>query len=341
MKRILVLLLFVALPLTAGERVLLVASNDAFDLGELAQAHALFTFNDFAVDIATPSGGEARPKEYDDDSAVIETFLREHRGKLARTVAIAEVDTTRYAALFLVGGSGAMFEFPSHAALRQQLAAMADRGAVIGAVCHGPAALRDVTLADGRALVAGRRISAFTDEEEARFGGKVASTYPFALEQALRERGALFEEGPLMLVQVSRDGLLVTGQNPFSTPRAVDEVVRALGRTPKPRRIEREEATMLLIAELLRDAAARAKLDAAPGDYDPKLLAMYGAMLADGATDDAELRRAVLLLDAAARHIDHPKVKSALDRARVRLGEREKNNHEPAEAARPADRRPE
>jgi hypothetical protein len=55
MKNILCILLF-SLPLFADEppRILLVASNDAFDMGELAQAHQLFEHNDFAVDIATP-----------------------------------------------------------------------------------------------------------------------------------------------------------------------------------------------------------------------------------------------------------------------------------------------
>lgn len=308
-------------------RVLLVASNNDFDLGELATAHAIFESNGLAVDIATPSGGVATPKKYDDDAP---QFAKE---KLVSTLTIADVDTSRYAAMFLVGGSGAMHEFPSHAALQKQIATMADRGAAIGAVCHGPAALRDVQLANGKYLVDGKRVSAFTEEEEVRFGGETAKAYPFVLERVLRERGAIFEEAPLMLVQVSRDGFLVTGQNPFSTASAAEEVLRALGRTPVARTPARDEATMLLIAEMLADASAARKLDANPGQYDAKLLATYGSLLLD-----SNPRNALTLLEAASRHVKHPKVESALARAHQLL---QKNNDDSSEAARPADRRPE
>jgi putative intracellular protease/amidase len=320
--------LVLSLLLTIPSRILLVASNDAFDLGELATAHAIFESNGFAVDIATPSGGAAKPKAYDDDAPPFAA-----KEKLVNTLTVADVDSSQYAAMFLVGGSGAMHEFPSHAALQKQIATMADRGAVIGAVCHGPAALRDVKLANGRHLVDGKRVSAFTEEEEARFGGETAKAYPFVLEQALRARGAIFEEAPLMLVQVSRDGMLVTGQNPFSTARAAEEVLRALGITPRPRTPARDEATMLLIAEMLADPNARQKLDAAPDRYDAKLLATYGSLLLD-----SDVRGAVTLLEAASRHVKHPKVESALARAHQLL---RKNNDDPSEAARPADRRPE
>jgi putative intracellular protease/amidase len=341
MKFFLSLLLFVAFPLAASDRILLVASNNDFDLEELAQAHAIFMGNRFAVDVATPEGGQAQPKKYDERSPVIATFLSEHQGKLETTLAVGEVDTTRYAAMFIVGGSGAMFELPSHRALQRQIGAMADRGAVIGAVCHGPAALLDVVLANGRPLLAGRRVSGFTDEEEARFGGKVAATYPFSLEKELGARGAAIEKAPPMLVQVVRDGLLVTGQNPFSTSRSADEVIRALGRTPLPRSPDSVEATVLLIAELLREGDARQKLDANPAGYDPKLIATYGAMLAAGEAEpsDEDLRRGLLLLEVASRHFSHPRVESALERAHLRLAERKKSDHDPAKAAPPADRR--
>jgi putative intracellular protease/amidase len=268
----------------------------------------------------------------------IASFLTANRQKLAGTLAIADVDVTRYAAMFLVGGSGAMFEFPSHVPLQMHIAAMAERGAVISAVCHGPAALRDVKLADGTYLIAGKRISAFTEEEEALFGAETAKTYPFVLEQALRARGAIFDEEPVMLVNVSRDGLLVTGQNPFSTPHTIDEVIRALGRIPKPREPDRNEATLLLIAEIRNDASSEAKLHAAPQRYNVKLLGMYGARLADSA-NDGELRHAVTLMKAASRHVTHPKLQSALDRASLRLRDCEINDDGDGKAARVTDRR--
>jgi putative intracellular protease/amidase len=343
MKIILVLALLSSFPLAASEpsRVLLVAANKGFDMGELAQAHQLFRHNGLLVDIATPAGGAAEPKEYEPDAEAVTAFLEDHADALLHTIAVADVDDARYAAIFIVGGSGAMHEFPSHAALKTLIARMANRGAVIGAVCHGPAALRDVILATGRYLVDGKRVSAFTEEEEAIFGGKTAASYPFVLERALKERGARFEEAPVMLVHVSRDGLLVTGQNPFSTEKAVDEVLRALGLTPKPRRPDRIETTLLLIADILRDADAQKQLDVSPQDYDFRVLGRYGALLADSKSD-GELRAGVTLMEAAVKHISNPKLQAALERAHLRLAENAKQNddaHSPT--ATPADRRPE
>ena len=43
---------------------------------------------------------------------------------------------------------------------------MFEAGKVVSAVCHGPCALVNVTLADGSALCAGKAVAAFSNEEE-------------------------------------------------------------------------------------------------------------------------------------------------------------------------------
>lgn len=319
------------------QRVLLVVANSApdgdrksgYDLGELAQAHEIFEQNGFALDIATPAGGKAHPENHATDRPYVAALLANSQSmdQLERSAAVAAVNPSRYAAVFLIGGSGAMFDFPSHDPLQRQIAKIYEQGGVVGAVCHGPAALVDVKLTNGRHLIAGKRVSAFTEEEEAVFGSAVAAKYPFVLETRLRDRNATFQESPMMMVQVSRDGRLVTGQNPFSTPRAVEEVIRALGRTPKVRRPYRDEATILLIGDLLLDrsaAAARARFERMPADYDPSLIAVYGSHMLKAASDATSIGRAAMLLELGGRHFAHPKVQSALARAHIRLGDRDK-----------------
>ena len=63
-----------------------------------------------------------------------------------------------------------------------------DDGGVIGAVCHGPAALVNLKLANGQYLVKGKRVAAFTDDEERAV--KLETVVPFLLATMLRERGA-------------------------------------------------------------------------------------------------------------------------------------------------------
>lgn len=332
-----VAMLAVSLAAADPQRVLLVVANGApdgdrksgYDLGELAQAHEIFERNGFSVDIATPAGGKAHTEKTETDKPSVAALLanRSVMDQLENSTAVAAVDASQYVAVFLIGGSGAMFDFPSHDPLQRQIAKIYEQGGVVGAVCHGPAALVDVRLTNGRYLVSGKRISAFTEEEESAFGSAVAETYPFVLERRLRDRKARFRESAMMMVQVARDGRLVTGQNPFSTPRAVEEVIRALGRRPVPRQPHRDEATILLIGELLLDrsaGAARAKLERTPADYDPRLIAIYGSYMLEAAADDASVRRAVTLLELGGRYFSHPKVQSALARAHIRLGDRDK-----------------
>lgn len=335
-KIILAAAAFAALPLPAEvpPRALVIVANgtstgepkSGFDLTELAQALEIFERNGFVADIASPAGGKAHPSDYEASTASAAALLANGPAmdRLDRSLAIGGLDPSRYEALFLIGGSGAMFDFPFHEPLQQFLAAAWERGAVVGGVCHGPAALVNVRLKNGRYLIDERTISAFTEEEEAVFGSKAAKEYPFVLEQALRKRNANFVESPMMLVQVSRDGRLVTGQNPFSTPRAVEEVIRALGRMPAPRERYREEATIELIAQLLSEdtaAAAAETLAAQPGTFDARLVVAYGASLFESSTDDSDIHRARRLVELGGRYFSHPRARLTLARIHLKLGE--------------------
>ncbi len=105
------------------------------------------------------------------------------------------------------------------------LAEAHQRGAVISAVCHGPAALLNVSLPDGGALVAGKRVSAFTNDEERAVG--MTAIVPFLLADALTERGADHHRAaPSFLPHVEIDGTLVTGQNPASAVQVAEAAVR-------------------------------------------------------------------------------------------------------------------
>lgn len=129
--------------------------------------------------------------------------------KLANTFPMERVEPGRYAAVFVVGGKGAMFDLPGSEALQSVIAKIYQRGGVVSAVCHGPAALVNVRLADGRYLVEGKAVNSFTNAEEALFGEKWALKYPFFLEDALTKRGGRFESAPMLLGHVARDGRLI------------------------------------------------------------------------------------------------------------------------------------
>jgi putative intracellular protease/amidase len=80
--------------------------------------------------------------------------------------------------------------------------------------------------ADGKSIVAGRRVSAFTDAEERAV--KLNGVVPFLLEDRLRTLGAYFESGPDFQPFAIADGNLVTGQNPASSPRVAELALAAV-----------------------------------------------------------------------------------------------------------------
>jgi len=82
-----------------------------------------------------------------------------------------------------------------------------------------------VTLPDGKPLVAGREVAAFTDAEERAVG--LEKVVPFLLSTRLAELGAKMQPAPDWTSKVAVDGRLVTGQNPQSAT-AVGEAVAKL-----------------------------------------------------------------------------------------------------------------
>lgn len=207
---------------TTGERT-------GFWLEELAAPYREFAAAGAQVDIASPRGGKAPadPRSQKDLSEASRAFLADKQAvdKLERTLALESVKDT-YDAYFVVGGHGVMWDLATHAPLHRLLASAYERGAAVAAVCHGPAALVGVKGPDGQPLVAGKRIAAFSDEEER--AAKLDKVVPFPLETRLRELGGRYERGPMWSSFAVRDGRLVTGQNPASSVAAAREVLTAL-----------------------------------------------------------------------------------------------------------------
>lgn len=316
-----------------SDRVLLVVSSHGadegktrpgFEMDELTQAHAVFADNGLTVDIASPKGGVVVADRFNPKKSYNSRFTADPvaSAKLDATLTLASVRDKKYSAVFLVGGKGAMFDLPVNADLKTLLAQTYDAGGVIGAVCHGPAALMNVPMKDGTSLIAGRAVTGFSNEEEALFGKGWAIAFPVLLEDGLRGAGARFSEAPMMLKHVVTDGRIVTGQNPHSTFGAAEAVVRALGRKVAPREMLAEERSIALIGQVLAGEAAQAgaALTANPAQYDVPLVAMWGFYRAQTpGADRAMLEKAVAVMEVAQPHFAEPQLVTAITNARSKL----------------------
>ena len=197
-------------------------------LPEIAHPHAVFVAAGYTVDLVSTRGGPVPLDGVDRSDAVSAAFLDDPEAarQLRESPASTSIDPARYSAILFAGGHGAMWDFPDAHAFSAAARAIYEAGGVVGAVCHGPAGLVNVRLSNGSYLVAGKAVSAFTNEEERAV--KLDAVVPFLLETRLVERGARFEGAANWQEKVVVSQRLVTGQNPASATGVAKAMVTLL-----------------------------------------------------------------------------------------------------------------
>jgi len=187
-----------------------------FYLGELTHPLAELEAAGIPCELASIQGGDPPVDGLDFQDEVNARYWADlaFRETLSHSQRLGDVDASKYSAIFFAGGHGAMWDFPASADVSRVTREIYEAGGVVGAVCHGPAALVNVKLSNGTYLVAGKNVSAFTDDEERAV--QLDEVVPFLLASTLEQRGAHHHPAPDWTAKVIVDGRLVTGQNPQS-----------------------------------------------------------------------------------------------------------------------------
>ena len=182
----------------------------------------------YEIDFISPKGGKAPVDGFNLEDAGNKKFWGDdyYRNKVENTLKPNEVNPEEYAAIHYAGGHGTMWDFPENTEIANIAATIYENGGVVSAVCHGPAGLVNIKLSNGKYLVDGKKVNAFTNEEE--IAVKLEDVVPFLLEDKLIERGAIFEKSGLWEAHVTVDERLVTGQNPASAKGVGLAILEAL-----------------------------------------------------------------------------------------------------------------
>jgi putative intracellular protease/amidase len=197
-------------------------------LSEFGEAYVEFKKAGYEITVASPKGGKAPVDARSLEGGEIPQEILDTAQYLEDTIKLDEViDSSKFDAIFLPGGHGTMFDFPDNIYLQDLIRDMYEEDKIVAAVCHGPAGLVGVKLSDDTPLVAGKTLTAFTDEEERET--TLDKDVPFLLETRLRELGAEFIGKDNWADHLKADGKLITGQNPQSTISVAKEVVERLG----------------------------------------------------------------------------------------------------------------
>lgn len=197
---------------------------------ELAGPYYLFTDAGHDVTLASPKGGKAPvdPKSarppFDTDASRRFDADEQAQEALAGTSRLEDLSIEDFDAVFYPGGHGPLYDLagdPQSIALIENYTAA---GKIVAAVCHGPAVFINVKGPDGNPFVEGKRVSGFTNGEEAAMG--LTDVVPFLVEDELIRLGAKYEKVADFEPFVVTDGLLITGQNPASAKGVAEAILQ-------------------------------------------------------------------------------------------------------------------
>ncbi|WP_457977281.1 type 1 glutamine amidotransferase domain-containing protein [Ectopseudomonas composti] len=222
----------VLMVLTSHDKLGSTGKKTGFWLEEFAAPYYVFKDAGADVVLASPAGGQP-PLDPKSDLPDFQTeathrFAADPAAQqaLATTVRLSDVKAEDFDTVFYPGGHGPLWDLAESDTSIALIESFERAGKPIGFVCHAPGVLRHVKAANGEPLVKGRRVTGFTNSEEAAV--ELTDVVPFLIEDEFQALGAHYEKAgdwqPFTVV----DGRLVTGQNPASSESAANALLKLL-----------------------------------------------------------------------------------------------------------------
>ncbi|MEU5336746.1 type 1 glutamine amidotransferase domain-containing protein [Streptomyces asoensis] len=205
-----------------------------FWLEELAAPYYRFKEAGWEITLASPKGGQPPldPKSNEPDSQTDDTRHFEADAEatraLADTVRLDSVDAGDFDTVFYPGGHGPLWDLAEDTVSARLIETTLRSGKPVALVCHAPGVLRHTVNEDGTPLVSGKKVTGFTNSEEA--GVQLTDIVPFLVEDELTKLGGLYSKTGDWQPYVLRDGLLITGQNPASSAPAADALIELVNK---------------------------------------------------------------------------------------------------------------
>nr|WP_315417484.1 type 1 glutamine amidotransferase domain-containing protein [uncultured Pedobacter sp.] len=198
---------------------------------ELAAPYYALADKGIDIVLASPKGGQPPidPKS-EDPSFQTETTKRMDKdtallAKLKNTIPLDDIKMDDYDAVFYPGGHGPLWDLAESATSQQLITEFYTANKPVAFVCHAPGVLKDVKI-NGEYLVNGKNVTGFTNTEEEAV--QLTNVVPFLVEDMLIKNGGHYSKiadwNPYAVV----DGLLITGQNPASSEKVAEELLKLL-----------------------------------------------------------------------------------------------------------------
>jgi putative intracellular protease/amidase len=217
--------------LTSHDQLGNTGRKTGFWLEEFAAPYFVFRDAGFDLTLASPKGGQPPidPKSDlpENQTAAMTRFKQDAQAQkaLSDTRKLADMKSADFDTIFYVGGHGPMWDLVDNPTSIALIESFYNSGKPIAAVCHSPAVFHRV-MYDGVPLLKGKRVTGFTNGEEAAV--HLTEVVPFLVEDELKRIGGLYEKAPDWESFSVVDGRIVTGQNPASSTAAAKALMEVL-----------------------------------------------------------------------------------------------------------------
>lgn len=217
--------------LTSHDQLGNTGRKTGFWLEEFAAPYYVFRDAGVELTLASPKGGQPPidPKSDlpENQTPAMARFKQDAAAQkqLSQTAKLADMKSQDFDSIFYVGGHGPMWDLVDNPVSIALIESFYNSGKPVAAVCHAPGVFHRV-MDQGQPLVKGKRVTGFTNGEEAAVN--LTHVVPFLVEDELKRIGGIYQKAadwaPFALV----DGRVVTGQNPASSTVAAKALMQLL-----------------------------------------------------------------------------------------------------------------
>ncbi|MGY8913781.1 MAG: type 1 glutamine amidotransferase domain-containing protein [Flavobacteriales bacterium] len=218
--------------LTSNDKMGSTGHKTGFWVEEFAAPYYTLTDKGYNVTLASPKGGQPPidPNSDTEDAATEATkrFDKDEatKKKLANTLKLETIDQKDFDAVFYPGGHGLLWDLVENKTSNDLIESFHSHKKPVAFVCHAPAILKNIKGTDGKPLVNGKNVTGFTNGEEEAV--QLTDVVPFLIEDMLKEKGGSYSKLGDWQPYALEDGLLITGQNPASSEKVAELLIKKL-----------------------------------------------------------------------------------------------------------------
>jgi putative intracellular protease/amidase len=217
--------------LTSHDQLGNTGRKTGFWLEEFAAPYFVFRDAGAELTLASPKAGQPPldPKSDlpENQTPAMTRFKQDAAAQkeLSQAVKLSDMKSDNFDTIFYVGGHGPMWDIVDNPDAIALIESFYNSGKPVAAVCHSSAVFHRV-MYRGEPLVKGKRVTGFTNGEEA--AANLTHVVPFLVEDELKRIGGIYEKAADWAPFAVVDGRVLTGQNPASSTTAAKALIELL-----------------------------------------------------------------------------------------------------------------